>query len=92
MDFRDNANLVEHGFQPENYEDIKAENETETVRWEFLISELDDNYVTFWASHHETTSYEQDPFSNSLHIVLAVFFTIVLPIVIFTAYCIKTKN
>ena len=92
MDFRDNANLVKHGFQPENYENIEVENETETIRWDFLITELDDNYVTFWGSHYETTSIEQGPFSNPLHAVLAVFFTIVLPLVIFSVYCIKTKD
>ena len=92
MDFKNNANLLEHGFQPENYEDLMVDNETETIRWEFLISELDDNYVTFWASQYENTSYEPDSYSNPLHIVLAAFFTIVLPIVIFSAYCIKTKD
>ncbi len=92
MDFRNHTNLLEHGFQPENYENLMGENETKTIRWDFLISELDDNYVAFWASQYEITSYEQDPFSNPLHIVLVVFFTIVLPVVIFSAYCIKTKD
>jgi len=92
MDLTNHANLLEHGFEPENYEDLMVENETETIRWEFLISELDDNYVTFWAAQYEVSTYKPDPFSNPLHIVLAVFFTIVLPIIIFSAYYIKTKD
>lgn len=92
MEFTNHANLLEHGFHPENYEDIMVENETETIRWEFLISELDDNYVTFWAVQHEVSTYERDPFSNPLHVVIVAICAIVLPVVIFSAYYIKTKD
>jgi hypothetical protein len=92
MDFKNHTNLLEHGFLPENYEDLTVENETEAIRWDFLISELDENYVTFWAAQHEAPTYERGPFSNPLHIVLAALFIIVLPIVAFSAYCIKTKD
>lgn len=91
MDFKNHMNLLEHGFLPENYEVRTVENETEAIRWDFLISELDDNYVTFWAAQHEIFTYESDQFSNPLHIILAAFFIIVLPIVTFGAFCIKTK-
>jgi len=91
MNFKNHTNLLEHGFLPENHEDLTVGNETETIRWDFLISELDDNYVTFWAAQHEVITYEPDQFSNPLHIILAAFFIIVLPIVTFGAFCIKTK-
>jgi hypothetical protein len=91
LDFKNHANLLEHGFLPENYEDLTVENETETIRWDFLISELEDNYVTFWAAQHTPITYEPDQFSDPLHIILAAFFIIVLPIVTFGAFCIKTK-
>lgn len=92
MDFRNHTNLLEHGFLRDIYENLTVEDETETIRWDFLLSELDDNYITFWVAQHEATSYEQDPFSNPLDIVLASFFIIVLPVVVFSAYCIKTKD
>ena len=41
---------------------------------------------------NEAPTYERGPFSNPLHIVLAALFIIVLPIVAFSAYCIKTKD